>query len=66
MTLSALVSILFLFTSASLAWYGIVLHRQRKRRRERLQLGRPRAAGARQHPLALRSIPQAPFAAGKP
>jgi hypothetical protein len=36
MTLTAFVSLLFVFVSASLAWCGIVLHRQRKRRRERL------------------------------
>jgi hypothetical protein len=36
MTFAALVSLLFVFVSASLAWCGIVLHRQRKRRHERL------------------------------
>ncbi len=36
MTFGLLVSFLFLLAAASLVWCGIVLHRQRKRRRERL------------------------------
>ena len=36
MTFAVLVSLLFVLVSASLVWCGIVLHRQRKRRRERL------------------------------
>ena len=36
MTFAALVSFLFLLAAASLVWCGIVLHRQRKRRLERL------------------------------
>jgi hypothetical protein len=36
MRLKVFVSILFVLVSASLAWCGIVLHRQRKRRRDPL------------------------------
>ena len=36
MTFAVLVSFLFLLAAASLVWCGIVLHRQRQRRRERL------------------------------